>query len=79
MVAATPTPGYGCSGRSHDASEISFGVQRHVAAFLQGDMSPRSKARICPRTQNLRQRASRRNASRELTLPLHRVRGSKNL
>ena len=69
MVAATPTPGCGSSGRSRDASEISFGVQRHIAAFLQGDMSPGSKARICPRTQNLRQRASRRNASRELTLP----------
>jgi hypothetical protein len=69
MVAATPTPGYGCSGRPRDASEISLGVQQHVAAFLQGDMSPRSKARICPLTPNLRQRASRRNASRELTLP----------
>jgi len=33
MVAATPTPGCGCSGRSRDASEISFGVQRHIAAF----------------------------------------------
>jgi len=79
MVAATPTPAYGCTGRSRDASEISFGVKRHVAAFLRGDMSPRSKARICPRTPNLRQRASRRNASQDLTLPLLRVRGSKNL
>ena len=35
MVAATPTPGYGCSGRSHDASEISFGVQRTSPLFYK--------------------------------------------
>jgi len=52
MVAATPTPGYGCSGRPRDASEISFGGQwtrrrfftrRHVTSFQSADMSAHSK------------------------------------
>ena len=53
-----------------DASEIIFGVRRHVTSFQSADMSA---------TPKLGQRASRRNASRRLTLPFLPVRGSKKL
>jgi hypothetical protein len=80
MVAATPTPGHGCSGRlwvtrcERDylrgaATRRRFFTTRHVTSFQ----------RICPRTPELGQRASHRNASLRLTLPLVRARGSEVL
>jgi hypothetical protein len=71
MVGATATPGQGCSGRfwvMRNKRDY-LGVRRHVVVFLRRDMSPRSKTRTCPRTPELGQRASRRNASLRLTLP----------